>query len=120
MTVQFIESNGQKQFAVLPIAEYEQLLDIAEMASDISSYDAAKLSQEERIPGELVGRLINGENKLKVWREYRGYTQSELAAQASVSQPTIAQLETGSRHGSNTVLKKLAGALNLDLDDLLS
>ncbi|WAR46544.1 helix-turn-helix domain-containing protein [Methylomonas rapida] len=118
MSVQFIEQNGQRQYAILPMAEYEALLDKVEMLEDIKAYDEAMRRDEEMIPAEVVYRLLN-ENKTKVWREYRGLTQSELAECCGLAQATIAQIEGGKRTGSIDVLKKIAAALTLDLDDLV-
>ncbi|MBE0437432.1 MAG: helix-turn-helix transcriptional regulator [Methylomicrobium sp.] len=117
MSVQFIEQNGQRLYAVVPVAEFDELLDKAEMLDDIKAYDEAMARDEEMIPAEVVYRLLD-ENKIKVWREYRELTQAELAQCCGLAQATIAQLEGGKRTGSVTVLKKIAEALSLDLDDL--
>jgi transcriptional regulator with XRE-family HTH domain len=45
-------------------------------------------------------------------------TQQSLAALAGISKPYLSQLEHGRREGSVTVLRALAGALGVDLDDL--
>jgi len=119
MTVQFIEQNGQRQYAVVPIDIYNDLLEKAEMQEDLEAYHKAKAdAEDEMIPAEVVYRLLD-ENKIKVWREYRGLTQAELAANCGIAQATIAQIEGGKRTGSLTVLKKLAEVLTLDLDDLV-
>jgi DNA-binding XRE family transcriptional regulator len=119
MNVQFIENNGQRQYAVVPIEVYNDLLEKAEMLEDRAVYEKAKLDDDELIPGEVVYRLLDGENKIKVWREYRQMTQAELAEKSGMAQATIAQMEGGKRVGSVTVLKKIAEALNLDLDNLV-
>ena len=59
---------------------YEQLLEDSEMLADIKAYDEAKARNEEFFPATVVQRItIDGENPLKVWREYRGLTQEQLA-----------------------------------------
>ncbi|MEY4211035.1 MAG: hypothetical protein RLZ92_1416 [Pseudomonadota bacterium] len=118
MSVQFIEQNGQRQYAVLPISDYASLLEKAEMLDDIHDYDEALVQDEEMIPASIVYRLMS-ENKTKVWREYRGMTQTELAEHCELAQATIAQIEGGKRTGSVEVLKKIAAALVIDLDDLV-
>lgn len=118
MSVQFIEQNGHKQYAVIPVDLYEELLEKAEMLDDIKAYDEAMRRDEEAIPAEVVYRLLD-ENKVKVWRDYRGLTQAELAAKCGLAQATIAQIEGGKRTGSVEVLKKIAEAMRLDLDDLV-
>lgn len=119
MNVQFIESNGQREYAVVPIAVYNDLLEKAELLEDRAAYEKARQDDDELIPSELVYRLLDGENKIKVWREYRQMTQAELAEKSGMAQATIAQMEGGKRVSSVTALKKVAGALDLDLDDLV-
>ncbi len=75
---------------------------------------------EELIPAEIVDRLLSGENRLRVWREHRGLTIRALAEKAGLAQPYLSQIETGRREGTVETYRKLAGALSLSLDDLLS
>jgi DNA-binding XRE family transcriptional regulator len=119
MTIQYIENNGQRQYAVIPVDIYTELLEKAEMLDDIKAFDLSLANDEEQIPSEIVNRLLDGENKLKVWREYRQMTQINLAKLANVSQPTIAQIETGQRTGTAEILKRLASSLNVDIDDIV-
>ena len=119
MNVQFIEQNGVRQYAIVPVDTYVLLLEKAEMLDDIKAYDEAMSSDDELIPGEVVDRLLAGENKIKVWREYRQLSQTALAEQSGMAQATIAQMEGGKRAGSVATLKKIAKALRLDLDDLV-
>jgi len=88
------------------------------MLDDVKAYDEAMANDEEMFPSELVDRLIAGENKIKVWREYRGISQATLAEKANMAQASIAQMEGGKRIGSVATLKKIAQVLRLDLDDL--
>ena len=120
MNVQFIEQNGTKQYAIVPADTYALLLEKAEMFDDIKAYDEAMANDnEELIPAEIVYRLLGGENKIKVWREYRNMSQTDLAGRSGVAQAAIAQMEGGKRTGSIASLKKIAEALSLDLDDLV-
>ena len=119
MNVQFIEQNGTRQYAIVPADTYALLLEKAEMLDDIKAYDEAMASDDELVPSAVVDRLIGGENKIKVWREYRGMSQAVLAEKASMAQASIAQMEGGKRIGSVAALKKIAKALNLDMDDLV-
>jgi DNA-binding XRE family transcriptional regulator len=119
MNVQFIEQNGLRQYAIVPADTYALLLEKAEMLDDIKAYDEALASDDELIPSEVVNRLIDGENKIKVWREYRGMSQAVLADKACIAQATVAQMEGGKRVGSIAVIKKIAEVLNVDLDDLV-
>lgn len=119
MTIQYIEHNGQRQYAIVPAELYAELVEKSKMLDDIKAFDTSLTNDEELIPHEVLQRIIAGESKLKVWREHRGLTQMALCKQTNVAQATIAQLETGQRAGTLAVLKKLASALDVDLDDLV-
>jgi DNA-binding XRE family transcriptional regulator len=122
MSVQIIERDGRPEWAVIPYAEYQRMVARLEELQDVADAEAAlaaiERGDEELIPGEIVDRLHGGENRLKIWREYRGLTQAALAGAADVSQGMITMIETGRRSGSVPVLKRLAGALRLEVDDL--
>jgi ribosome-binding protein aMBF1 (putative translation factor) len=75
-------------------------------------------SNQDRIPLAVVKRLLDDENPLKVWREHRGLTQQALADAAGLPQSTIARLESGERKGAVDQMRKLAGALGINLDTL--
>ena len=111
-----------KEFAVIPVAEFRKLVDDAEMLADVKAYDAAKArverGEDELIPLEISERHLTGENAVKIWREYRGLTQEDLAKASRVSRPMIAAIEAKHKTGGIATLKKLAGALKIDLDHL--
>ncbi len=101
---------------------YRRTAEDAEMLQDIRDYDAAKQAiaeGEALIPGEVVDALLDGENTIRVWREYRGMTQQQLAKVAEISVPYLSQLESGKRKGSTGVLLAIARGLALTLDDLI-
>lgn len=120
--IQLIERDGKPEWAILPYEEYLKLLEQAEMLEDIRDYDAAKAELEngkdELIPSEVVEALLDGENPIKVWREYRGLTQQQLADTAGISKPYLSQIETAKRKGTMDILSAIAKALNVSLDDL--
>ena len=74
--------------------------------------------EEELIPADVANRIIDGENKIRVWREYRGMSGKELAEKTGLAAPYISQLETGSREGTIETFKKIAAALRVDIDDI--
>ena len=123
MSVQFIEKNGRPEWAVVPYEEYQRLVDQAEMLQDIRAYDETKLAlaqgEEELIPSEITYALLDGENPIRVWRDYRGLTQQQVAEAAGISKPYLSQLESGRRKGTAEVLAAVARALKVSLDDLV-
>ena len=106
----------------IPLDEYKTLLAANEELADLRAYDrtmaALASGEEEMIPAEYVERMINGESRLRVWRDYRGLTQAALGEKAAVNRVQIADIEAGRKTGSVETLKKLAAALAVDLDDL--
>jgi len=56
---------------------------------------------------------------LKRTRERRKLTQAGLAKRVGVHQVTIARLETGTRRPSADLLRRLAKALKVKMEDLL-
>jgi DNA-binding XRE family transcriptional regulator len=123
MNIQIIRQNGKPEYAVLPYPDYLVLVEQAEMLEDIRSYDEAKKSiaggDEELIPASVVNALADGENPIKVWREYRELTQQKVAEEIGISIPFVSQLETNKRKASIDVMKKLALLLKVDIDDLV-
>lgn len=123
MKVQMIEKNGKPEYAVLAFADYQKLLEEAEMLADIRAYDEAKAriaaGDDEFFPSELLDRLLSGEHPLKIWREYRGLTLAQLGDACGVSAAALSQIETGKREPSVGLLKKLAEALRADMDALV-
>ncbi len=123
MSVQVIERNGQPEWAILPYEDYLRLVEQAEMGEDIQDYDTVKSAvesgDEEVLPGEVVYALADGENPVKVWREYRKLTQQQLAVTTGISGPYLSQIETGKRKASTKVLVSIADALQVDVDDLI-
>lgn len=121
MRIEKITRDG-KVFAILPMDRLKKLMDDAEMLADVAAYDATKAriasGEDELIPWELINRRLAGESRMKIWREYRGLTQEGLAKASKVSRSMIAAIEAKHKTGGIATLKKLAGALKVDLDDL--
>jgi DNA-binding XRE family transcriptional regulator len=117
MKTQIIEKKGRR-FAVVPLKDFQQLKHDAQMLDDIRAYDAAKTRKEEAFPAGVAKRLVDGENPIRVFRDYRGLTQEQLAKSAKIARAYLAQLESGKKQGSVSVLKAIATALKLELDDI--
>lgn len=117
MSVQVIENNGKPEYAVLPYADYLLLVEQADMLQDLRDYDRIKAEvengDEERIPADVAYALVDGENPIKVWREYRGFTQAQLALAAGISTPYLSQIVSGKRKASTRVLVAIAGLLHV-------
>lgn len=57
-------------------------------------------------------------NRLKEFREKRGFSQTQLAFDVNVSARHIAFIENGSRNPSIELAFKIAKALNATLEDI--
>lgn len=123
MSAQFIEIEG-KQVVVIPADDYRILLEKAEMLDDVAAYDRAKAAlaagDDELVPAVVVNAILDGENPVRVWRQHRAMSQSQLAESAGISQAYLAQIETGKREGTLSLYRSLADVLEVDLDDLLT
>ena len=116
---QVLEVEGKPRLAVIPLAERQRIVERLEDAEDALAVRRWRAATGETIPADVVSRLLDGENKIKVWRMHRGLTQQALAAACGVSKPYVSQLEANTRLASQAVLRKLASALRVDLDDLV-
>jgi ribosome-binding protein aMBF1 (putative translation factor) len=121
MTAQTIEIAGQ-QMVVLSKAEFDRLTRAAECYDDICAAVAAKERSdagEELVPATVVNRILDGESALKVWREFRGYSQDELAAKVGKQGSWLGKMERGDLKGKLPMWRKLASVLDIELDDIL-
>jgi DNA-binding XRE family transcriptional regulator len=113
MKPQFIEQNGKPAFVVLSIDDYNAL------GSDEAIAQHARDDDDgARFPSTVVDRLVQGENAIKVIREWKEITQDELAASAELSKNFISMLETGRRPLTNKTASILATILTVNMDVL--
>ncbi len=121
MRIETMTRKG-KEFAVIPVAALQKLIEDAEMLADVKAYDAAKArledGEDELIPLEMTERRLRGEPALRIWREHRKLTQERLAKRAKVSRALIAAIETQRKAGSVSTWKKLGAALDVSWEQL--
>lgn len=104
-----------KNYVLLSEEDYEDLIDGLEAEAILARVRAG----EETWPHELVVELSQTDSRIRTYRKYRGMTMMELATAAGISQPHLSEIESGKKTGSVDVLKKIAVALKVDLDDLV-
>lgn len=123
MNAQIIISSTGERLVVLTEAEYRALVDAAADAADVAVIrrfeERLAAGEEELLPEDMVGRILDGENPIRAWREHRGLTVKALAEAAGIAPAYLSQLETGKRDGTVATVKKLAGALGVSVDDLV-
>lgn len=115
--VQIIRDAKQRpEYAVIPWKDYVEFA--GKDAADIAAAEAA-LATPDRFPAAVVDRILDGENALKVFREWRGMTQQDLAERSHRSKQYISQLETGHRPIGRKTANALAPALKVSVEALL-
>jgi len=121
MRIETITRKG-KEFAVIPVAALQKLMEDAEMLADVKAYDAAKArlddGSDELIPLEITERRLRGEPALRIWREYRKLTQEQLAKKSKVSRALVAAIETKRKSGSVRTWKRLGAVLDVSWEQL--
>jgi ribosome-binding protein aMBF1 (putative translation factor) len=122
MGAQILEIGGRKM-AVLPVEDYERLVELAEDREDIAAAaDSERRRNEgsvEYLSASMVNRILDGENALRVWREYRGMSISELAEKSGYGHSMISKIEGGTRQGTVALWNALAAALKVLPEDIM-
>jgi ribosome-binding protein aMBF1 (putative translation factor) len=125
MAVQF-KKTGKGEVAILPRKEYEAL--VAKAAEADEDAGTARLVARARkeiaegdavIPFDVVNRIAEGGNPVRVIREWRDLTQLYLAHKTNIGQGYISDLENGRRKGTVAALKEIARVLEVPLDLLV-
>ena len=102
--------------------EYERLRALEDDFEDLQAAAAVEAGiaagADDLVPASVADRLIDGEPPLRVWREYRGFSQSGLARATGVNRVLVVEIEGGRNTGSARTLRRLADALCVSLDDL--
>ncbi len=122
MKVKFkMTSDGE--VAIMPRAEYDRLRTLAAEAEE--DFGTARLVARAKkeiadgapvLPKAVVDRLGRGENPVRVLRQFRDWTQEELATAVGITQNYLSDLETGKRAGPLSLHRKFANALGVPLE----
>jgi len=122
--MKIIEKNGKPVSVVIPHKDWLRIQEQLENAIDVLAYDEAmaafKASGYQTYPAEVVYRIADGEQPVKVLREWRGFTQARLATKTGLSKMVISHIETGVRNGGMKTLGKIAKVLDVPLEILRS
>lgn len=122
MKVKF-KATPDGEVAILPRKEYERLKAFEQEAQEDAGTarfiahakkDIARGSPV--LPRNIVDRLANAENPIRVLRQFREQTQAELSAGVGITQNYLSDLETGKRKGPLELHQKIARVLGVPLD----
>ena len=125
MNVRF-QKTSRGEVAILPRKDYEDL--VARAAEGDENKGTARLvalAREEvaagapLLPKQVADRLADGENPVRVLREWRDKPQEYIAFKTGLSQGYISDIETGRRDGTAAALRLIADALKVPLDLLV-
>ena len=104
MRVQIIARDGEPEYAVLPWAEYQALLQAA------GHQPAAQASAVEQ-PVEARRPALG---QLRALREAKGLAAESLARSVGISPHYLAMIESGERQPDAAILRSLAWELGLE------
>ncbi|MCR9124182.1 MAG: helix-turn-helix transcriptional regulator [Phyllobacteriaceae bacterium] len=108
--IQRIELAGTP-YVLLPEDAYEELRDMAEARAVRTSIAEG----EETYPDAVVSALLDGENPVRAFRQWRGLKAADLARAAGLGPAYLSEIETGRKTGSAKALKALAVELDVDM-----
>lgn len=101
MTVQIIVRDGEPEYAVLPWADYQTLLQAAGR-QDIAVPAAVPVANRAPLA------------QLQALREAKGLTAEALARSVGISPHYLAMIESGERQPDAAILRSLAWELGLE------
>ncbi|QUS37634.1 XRE family transcriptional regulator [Tardiphaga alba] len=125
MSVRF-QKTPKGEVAILPREDYEALVAKASEADEDAG--TARLVAHAKddiasgaplLPKSVVDRLANGENPVRVLREWRDVTPMYLSLKTDISERHIADIESGKLVGTAVWLLAIAKVLKVPADLLL-
>lgn len=120
---QTIQTPSGEEMVLLSRAEYEELLSATEELEDalaaersLARIAAGKL---ELSPNSEADDFLDAPTPLAFWWRKRGLTPAALAEKVGVTEEELAEIEGGREQGQVGVLRDMAAALRVTLDELL-
>ena len=118
MNRRMVTTPKGEELVLLSRQEYEDLIDGREHALAMAAHargDDPGLTEAE------MDEFLAAATPLAYWRKRRNLTQAALAAAAKISQPYLAQLESGRRSSADIgVYARLAKRLAIRVEDLVT
>lgn len=118
------KSPKGEEIVIMSRDEYDRLIAAGEDAADAETarrtLEDIASGAENLLSESELDEFIAAKTPLAFWRKKRSLTQDELARRAGVAQGFLSEIETGQKPGTPSTLKKIANALNIRIDDLVS
>jgi hypothetical protein len=123
MTIVRTRTPSGEAIVIVPEAEFERLVFLAEDVSDARDLAASQarldVGADELLSEADLDALRAAPTPLAFWRARRGLEAAALAERAGLTEPDLVAMERGARVGDITDYRACAEALGVDLDDLL-
>lgn len=120
---QIIRTPAGEKMVILLKSEYDELVSSLEDLEDslIVKRSRARIDagEEELITDAELDDFLAAPTPLAFWRRKRGLTQATLAKKVGVTQAYLSEIESGKKEARVGVLKELAAALKVTMDELV-
>lgn len=122
MTIVRTKTPSGEAIVILPEAEFERLMDLAQDGANArtvsASQDRLASGTDEHLTLDDLDRLRAAKTPLLFWRERRGLSAGELTRMTGIDVSLVVALERDERIGDAALYRALATALAVDTDDL--
>jgi DNA-binding XRE family transcriptional regulator len=112
------------EIVILSRDEYDRLIAAGEDATDARTahrvIDDVASGAETVLSESELEEFLEAKTPLAFWRKRRGMTQASLAKATGLAQGFLSEIESGQKPGTPATLKKIAEALGIKIDDLIS
>lgn len=99
------DAKGQPAFVILPVAEYERLVE-------------KKRNEADYVPAEVVERIFVGNlSPIRAWREHLGLSQADVASRMEITQSAYSKIELKASV-KQSVREKVSKALGIFAEQL--
>jgi DNA-binding XRE family transcriptional regulator len=112
------------EIVILSRDEYDRLIAAGEDATDARTarrvIDDVASGAETVLSESELEEFLEAKTPLAFWRKRRRMTQASLAKATGLAQGFLSEIESGQKPGTPATLKKIAEALGIKIDDLIS
>jgi predicted transcriptional regulator len=114
-----VKTPAGEELVLLARADFEAMREAIDAAAHDSTMAAVARGEQEMLTSHGVLAALDAPTPLAFWRGKRGFTQKRLGEAVGISQSYVADLEAGRRKGDAALVKRLAQALRVRMEDLV-